>query len=110
MWPWNEKRSLIKKFLQKLDKAGLSIGQNEDRLVAELVAISLLEGLLTEHDKPGFNEDHRNIRAREIGRELHEKGGIELMLQVRELVAKARGGETAHELDWAWHGLGEWMA
>lgn len=110
MWPWSKKRRLMKEFLHKLAMSGFSIGQKEDHLASELVAISLIEGFLSKQDTPGFNEDHRNLRAREIGEELHKMGGIDLMMQVRELVAKARGGETAHELDWAWHGIGEWMA
>lgn len=106
----SEKNRLINEFLHKLANAAVGIGQFEDRLAAELVAISLLEGFLNQYGGAEFNEDHRNIRAREIGKELYEKGGIQLMLQVRELVARARGGVTAHELDWAWHGIGEWLA
>lgn len=47
-------------------------------------------------------------RARQIGEELNETGGIKLMLAAHEVVGSQLGSGAARELEAAWDGIGEW--
>jgi len=51
------------------------------------------------------------VRTKEIGAELHEIGGMALMLEAhRQVQLHASSLVQASELEHAWHGIGEWQA
>lgn len=89
----------------------VSRAQGEIRLLtAELINIGRSDGFLSL--KPGgkFGEDMRHMRAREIGSQLDQIGGFELMqavaLEVTGFLDPASG--RGRELEVAWNGIGGW--
>jgi hypothetical protein len=48
-------------------------------------------------------------RAREIGQRLNQLSGFEMMSAVHQVVRQELGGIAAHELAFAWDGIGDWI-
>jgi len=87
---------------------GERLGAELDRLVAELIGIHETD-IFTGGSNSRYNEDGHNVRAREIGKALDERGGMDLMraayYRVRATIpAQARG------LEICWNGIGEWQS
>ena len=89
---------------------GSNYQQEFDQLTAELIKIGKTDEYLTVEPSNKFNDDKRNIRAREIGLRLNEMGGKKLMQHAYSKVKTALGRVTARELEFAWDGIGEWLA
>lgn len=53
--------------------------------------------------------DGRRERTREIGAQLDARGGISAMRLAHQEVAYRMPFE-ASDLEWAWHGIGDWQA
>lgn len=108
--PRDEQESLLKKMVD--DPA------QKERLMAyvrELVDIAQFAGFLHSGATGGFDEDGRNVRARQIGEELNRLGGKRLMQEVCLAVGQslpANAGQlgmgSRRELESAWHGIGQW--
>jgi hypothetical protein len=83
-----------------------------DQLTAELIKIGKTVEFLTVSSKhtSAFDDTNKNIRAREIGARFNEMGGKKLMQEAHSKVKAALGGTQARELEYAWDGIGEWLA
>lgn len=80
-----------------------------DRLYEELLRIGEKEDYLSERPGGAFNMQSRHIRTREIGKRLHELGGVPLMdFAVRKVRRKLGKNLSAH-LEYAWAEVGNWM-
>lgn len=84
--------------------------QEFDDLTAELIEIGKTDEFLTVEHNSKFNDEKRNIRAREIGVRLSEMGGKKMMQQAYSKVKAVLGGIPARELEFAWDGIGGWLA
>ncbi len=80
------------------------------RLLNELVQIGIKEDYLSEVPGSGYNGQCRHIRTREIGKKLHEIGGLDLMQWAFKQVRKKAGKVPASHLEYAWNDVGEWRA
>lgn len=54
-----------------------------------------------------FQCHHRDAKA--IGKRIHEIGGVELMMAVRQTVKKKLKDVLAEHLDHCWKGIGSWQ-
>ncbi|MEO3749446.1 hypothetical protein [Streptomyces sp. B6B3] len=72
-----------------------------NELANELLAIGRRGGFLTMQGK--------DARTRAIGAELDRMGGMQMMLDVHDVVAAEIGRLPARELEAAWDGIGDWM-
>ena len=81
-----------------------------ENLLAELIKIGKEVDFLSERPGQGFNSQSRNMRSIQIGRRLHDLGGLELMEYVRFKVKRKLKGQIASHLDYAWDGVGRWKA
>lgn len=81
-----------------------------ERLLNELLRIGNESDFLSERPGGGFNGNCRNIRAREIGKQLDEMGGLELMQWVHRQVRRKMGRAMAEHLEYAWDEVGSWRA
>ena len=87
----------------------VGLRQEAEQLIRELIEIGKKDDFLSERPGGLFNSQCHNIRARTIGRRLHEIGGLELMQVARERVRKKLKLNMASHLDYAWAKIGEWM-
>ena len=78
-------------------------------LVSELIQIGRTDGYLSMTPGGKFDEHFNNLRAREIGEALNQKGGFERMLAAHDKVREALGPVKARELESAWHRIGRWQ-
>lgn len=78
--------------------------------IEELMNIGVNPGYLVTEPAEGFNDDYRNIRAREIGQILFDQGGREMMQNVANEVKTIHGAVKARELEYAWNQVGTWYA
>lgn len=81
-----------------------------DRLVNELIRIGETDDFLSERPGPLFNFQCRHIRTRDIGKRLHELGGMRLMEYVYKKVQKKLGKVLASHLEYAWTEIGDWVS
>jgi hypothetical protein len=51
-----------------------------------------------------------NQRARAIGKEIHRLGGMDAMVYVCTMVNALGVPGDSRELEFCWHGIGEWRA
>jgi len=79
------------------------------KLINELMEIGRDDGFLSDVPGDNFNENCRNIRAREIGAKLHELGGFNLMQEVYYSIRKSLSVAHAAELEVAWKSIGLWQ-
>lgn len=80
------------------------------RLVDELITIGIKEDFLAEHPGNGFNAQCRHLRARAIGLDLFNVGGLDLMLWAYQKVKRKAGKVLASHLEYAWTDVGSWQA
>lgn len=80
-----------------------------DRLINELIQIGSHDDFLSERPGRGFNNQCRHIRAREIGKRLHEIGGITLMEYSQNRVRRKLGKNLCSHLEYAWAEIGRWL-
>ena len=73
-------------------------------IVDELIEIGRTKGFLGKGGE--FDSNEHNLRARQIGEELNERGGLALMQEVWYRVTP----KNQRELEWVWNGIGEWFA
>lgn len=78
-------------------------------LMDELIRIGTKEDYLSETPGNGYNSQCRHIRAREIGKRLHEIGGNALMSWAYIRVQKKAGKKPASHLEYAWNDIAGWQ-
>jgi hypothetical protein len=81
-----------------------------EALMRELYQIGVEQDYLSEHPGGGFNHQCRHVRTRDIGRQLNEIGGLELMKWGHHKVRKKVSKIKAEHLEYAWDGVGSWQA
>lgn len=79
------------------------------KLMKDLTRIGQTEGFLSERPGGGFNVQCRNIQAREIGKKLHDIGGVELMDFVMRKLRRPLGKEQFAHLEYCWAEIGSWL-
>jgi hypothetical protein len=84
--------------------------QEVERLLVELYRIGKTEDFLSERPGGGFNLESRHIRTRDIGKRLHEIGGLPLMEYVNRQVRRKLGKNLSWHLEAAWKDIGDWIA
>ena len=77
-----------------------------ERLTEALIQIGEKEDFLSERPGGIFDQNCRNIQAREIGNRLFEIGGIELMEDRIKQISKKDGKEIAAHLEACWRAIG----
>ena len=80
-----------------------------DRLIEELNTIGKKEGFLSERPNPGFNNQCRHIRTREIGKRFNEIGGLPMLEMAHYKIHKQLGKSLADHLEFAWAEIGDWL-
>jgi hypothetical protein len=78
--------------------------------IEELIKIGKTDDFLSERYQAGFNSQHRNVRARQIGQRLDEIGGLPLMEYVQRQVKRKTSKALAEHLEYCWDGVGKWRA
>jgi len=80
------------------------------KLVDELVEIGRVDDFLSERPGLPFNSQCRHVQARKIGTRLNEIGGLELMEYAHKKIQRRLSKNLADHLDYAWSGIGQWLA
>jgi len=83
-------------------------GKEVSKLATELYQIGQSDGYLSKSPGGAFDNNCKNIRARQIGAILNGMGGLDLMSLVHGKVQQARG--HARDLESCWGGIGDWLA
>ena len=81
-----------------------------NKLLEELVKIGKTDDYLSERPGSPFNAQCRHLRARQIGKRLHEIGGLELMQYAHQFVRRKIGRGLSDHLEYAWVDVGDWKA
>ncbi len=84
--------------------------QDVIRFTNELIRIGETDDFLSERPGPPFNSQCRHVRTREIGKRLHEIGGLSLMEYVYKNVKKKLSKELVAHLEYAWSEIGDWIS
>jgi len=81
-----------------------------EKLITDLIRIGKQDDFLSERPGGGFNIQCRHVRAIEIGKRLHEMGGLPLMEYVYRRVRRKTSRSLGEHLQYAWGGVGTWVA
>jgi hypothetical protein len=81
-----------------------------EKITLELFQIGREQDYLSERPGGAYNHQCRHVRTREIGRQLNEIGGLELMKWMHRKVQKKLSKIKAEHLEYAWDGVGPWQA
>jgi hypothetical protein len=81
-----------------------------DGYIMELIQIGKKEDFLSERPGGSFNGQCHHRRTREIGEKLNKMAGIDLLWYVYFRVKKKVGKQLSDHLEYAWTGIGKWMA
>ncbi len=81
-----------------------------DAFTQELIVIGKKEDFLSERPGGAFNGQCHHRRTREIGVKLNAMAGMDLMTKVFFKVKKKVGKQLSEHLEYAWSGIGQWMA
>lgn len=79
------------------------------RFLEELVRIGKSDDFLSTHPGGDFNVRCLHRRARRIGQQINEIGGLELMWAARSHVKRKLTPVMAEHLDYCWQDIGEWQ-
>jgi hypothetical protein len=93
-------------------KVSLKSDQKRDveAFIQELITIGKKEDFLSERPGGAFNGQCHHRRTREIGEKLNTMAGMDLMIKVFYKVKKKVGKQLSEHLEYAWSGIGQWMA
>lgn len=80
-----------------------------DRLIEELIKIGRTDDYLSERPGGGYNIQCRHLRARDIGKRLHEIGGLPLMSFAAKKVKRKLKKIISSHLDYCWIDIGDWQ-
>lgn len=76
----------------------------------ELIQIGLKEDFLSERPGGAYNGQCHHRRTRQIGEKLYAMAGMDLMWKVYYRVRRKVGKQIGDHLEYAWTGVGQWMA
>jgi len=76
----------------------------------ELIEIGIKEDFLSERPGGAFDAHCHHRRTHEIGEKLNSMAGMDLMWKVFYRVKKKVGKQLSEHLEYAWSGIGRWMA
>jgi len=79
-----------------------------DRLIEELIKIGSTDDYLSERPGGTFNMQCRHVLARDIGKRLHEIGGLPLMTFAEKKVKRKLKMVLASHLGYCWTDIGDW--
>jgi hypothetical protein len=79
-------------------------------LTRDLIEIGIKEDFLSERPGGAFDGHCHHRRAREIGEKLNAMDGMDLMWKVFYRVKRKAGKQLSEHLEYAWSGIGQWMA
>lgn len=85
-------------------QAQAPIVRSTEDLINELIAIERTAGALL---APRGSELRERIKS--VGSALNDIGGMELMLEVHDVIRERLGRVRARELEAAWDGVGIWL-
>jgi hypothetical protein len=80
-----------------------------DKLLEELYRIGKTDDYLSERPGGQFNLQCRHNRARQIGKRLHDIGGLPLMEYAHKKVRRSVGKSEAAHLEYCWAEVGGWL-
>ncbi len=83
--------------------------QEVQNMIEELIEIGKRDDFLSERPGGHFNSQNRHVRARAIGKRLHEIGGMDLMEYAYRKVARKTSKQIAAHLEYCWAEIGNWM-
>ncbi len=84
--------------------------QEVDKLITNLVKIGVQDDFLSLTPGGPFDVQCHHREARQIGKRLHELGGMALMEAARGRVKRKLKAVMAEHLDHCWKGIGDWQA
>ena len=90
--------------------AGVSLGEEYNLLVKELIQIGRSDDYLSTEPGGKFDDQCRHLRTRQIGNHLNDRGGEDLMCAVCYRVGQALGSGAARRLEIAWGYIGKWLS
>jgi hypothetical protein len=101
-------------FLQNLFGGGMPCPSDRraevNKMFDDLVRIGRKEGFLSEHPGAGFNNQCRNIQARQIGQRLYDIGGVVLMDYIMRKIKHPLGKDLSSHLEYCWAEIGTWLS
>jgi hypothetical protein len=80
-----------------------------EQLLDELYRIGKTDGYLSERPGAPFNLQCRHNRGRQIGKRLHDIGGLPLMEYAHKKVRRQVGKQEAAHLEYCWAEVGSWL-
>jgi hypothetical protein len=83
--------------------------QEVEKLIDELIRIGKTDDYLSERPGPPFNSQSRHNRARQIGKHLHDIGGLPLMEYAFKQVRRKLGKDLSAHLEYCWAEVGGWL-
>ena len=83
--------------------------QEVERIIKDLLKIGQLDDFISLSPGGPFDIQCHHRQARDLGKRLHEIGGVELMLAVRQRVKRKLKAILAEHLDHCWKGIGAWQ-
>lgn len=102
-------RSDTEKQMERDARSEKSLGVEADKLVAELIVIGRSKDFISSKgSRNEYDSNSRHIRTRQIGQELEKLGGMDMMQVAYYRVIHAIGARR--DFDYAWNGVGGWMA
>lgn len=80
------------------------------QLIEKLVVIGKQDDFLSITPGGPFDLQCHHRGAKDIGRRIHQIGGLPLMYAVRKTIRRRLKENMAEHLDHCWKGVGEWQA
>lgn len=84
--------------------------QEVKKLLDNLVKVGRQDDYLSLQPGGPFNARCHHTQARQIGQQLNEIGGLDLMWAARSYVKDKLKTTLAEHLDYCWQDIGEWQA
>lgn len=80
------------------------------KMIDQLITIGKMDDFLSIAPGGPFDHQCHHRDAKNIGRRIHEIGGVPLMFAVRQTVKHKLKDVLAEHLDHCWKGIGSWQA
>ncbi|MDD2522319.1 MAG: hypothetical protein PHW11_05835 [Anaerolineaceae bacterium] len=77
-------------------------------MIDQLIKIGKADDFISLAPGGPFDGQLHHREAKAIGRRIHEIGGVELMMAVRQTIKNKLKDVLAEHLDHAWKGIGTW--
>ncbi len=80
------------------------------KMIDQLIKIGKTDDFISLAPGGPFDFRYHHREAKAIGQRIHEIGGVELKMAVRQTVKYKLKDVLAEHLDHAWKGIGDWQA